>query len=135
MYPRLALLRQFLRNDGAIFISIDDNEISNLRQLTGEIFGEQNFVAHLIWQKKYSPQNDALFFSEMHDHILVFARNAEHWTRNLIPRTEKQDKAYKNPDNDPRGVWKARACFQNDLSQSKTAATRIKLRKVRASFS
>ncbi len=107
MYPRLALLRQLLRDDGAIFVSIDDNEIANLRCVLGEIFGENNFVAHLIWQKKYSPQNDALFFSEMHDHILVFARNAGKWERNLIPRTEKQDKAYKNPDDDPRGLWKA----------------------------
>jgi len=106
MYPRLALLRQFLREDGAIFVSIDDNEITSLRYMIGEIFGENNFIAHLIWQKKYSPQNDAIFFSEMHDHILVFARNSHKWKRNLIPRTEKQDKAYKNPDSDPRGPWK-----------------------------
>ena len=107
MYPRLALLKEFLREDGSIFISLDDNEITNLRYVMNEIFGESNFVAHLIWQKKYSPQNDARFFSEMHDHILVYARSGAHWRRNLIPRTEKQDQAYKNPDNDPRGSWKA----------------------------
>ena len=107
MYPRLALLREFLSEDGSIFITLDDNEIANLRLLMGEVFGENNFVAHLIWQKKYSPQNDARFFSEMHDHILVYARSGTSWMRNLIPRTVKQDQAYKNPDNDPRGLWKA----------------------------
>ena len=107
MYPRLKLLQRFLSQDGAIFVSIDDNEIAALRYVMEEVFGGQNFVAHLVWQKKYSPQNDGRFFSEMHDHILVFARNSEKWLRNLVPRTEKQDKAYKNADNDPRGLWKA----------------------------
>ncbi len=106
MYPRLALLREFLAEDGAIFVSIDDTEVSNLRLLLEEIFGTRNFVGHLIWQKKYSPQNDALFFSATHDHLLVFARNADRWSRNLVSRTEKQDKAYKNLDSDPRGLWK-----------------------------
>jgi site-specific DNA-methyltransferase (adenine-specific)/adenine-specific DNA-methyltransferase len=107
MYPRLALLREFLSEDGSIFITLDDNEIANLRLLLGEVFGENNFVSHLIWQKKYSPQNDARFFSEMHDHILVYAKSGSNWIRNLIPRTAKQDRAYKNPDNDLRGLWKA----------------------------
>ncbi len=107
MHPRLALLRQFLTDDGAIFICLDDNEIANLRHLMSELFGENNFAAHLVWQKKYAPQNDARFFSQMHDHILVYARNSAAWTRNLVPRTDKQDKAYKNPDNDERGLWKA----------------------------
>jgi site-specific DNA-methyltransferase (adenine-specific)/adenine-specific DNA-methyltransferase len=107
MYPRLALLKEFLREDGSIFVSLDDNEIANLRYVMNEVFGEGNFVAHLIWQKKYSPQNDARFFSEMHDHILVYARSGAKWRRNLIPRTEKQDQAYKNPDKDSRGLWKA----------------------------
>jgi site-specific DNA-methyltransferase (adenine-specific)/adenine-specific DNA-methyltransferase len=107
MYPRLVLLKQFLREDGAIFVSIDDNEVATLRLLMDEIFGAGCFVSNLIWQKKYSPQNDARFFSEMHDHILVYSRTASGWKRNLVPRTEKQDKAYKNPDNDSRGPWKA----------------------------
>lgn len=106
MYPRLVLLKQFLREDGAIFVSIDDNEVASLRLLMDEIFGATCFVANIIWQKKYSPQNDALYFSENHDHLLVYSRTTN-WTRNLIPRTDKQDKAYKNPDNDPRGPWKA----------------------------
>ena len=107
MYQRLTLAKDLLREDGSIFVSIDDNEMAHLRLLMDRIFGERNFVCNLVWQKKYSPQNDARFFSEMHDHILVFSRNASAWDRNLIPRTEKQDRAYKNLDNDPRGLWKA----------------------------
>jgi len=107
MYPRLQLLREFLREDGAIFISIDDNEVGNLRLILDEIFSPANFIANLVWQKKYSPQNDAQFFSPMHDHILAYAKHLKRWTRNLIQRTDKQDKAYKNLDDDFRGPWKA----------------------------
>ncbi len=106
MYPRLQLLKEFLRDDGAIFVSIDDNEVHSLRLLMDEIFGPRNFVASVIWQKVYSPKNSARHFSEDHDYIIVYARNAEVWRPNLIERTSKQDKAYKNPDNDPRGDWK-----------------------------
>lgn len=106
MYPRLKLLHKLLADDGAIFISIDDIEVGNLRLILDEIFGLRNFIGNIIWQKKYSPQNDAQFFSAMHDHILVCAKNADKWERNLLPRTEKQDKAYKNLDNDLRGIWK-----------------------------
>jgi site-specific DNA-methyltransferase (adenine-specific)/adenine-specific DNA-methyltransferase len=106
MYPRLALLRQFLRQDGAIFISIDDNEIQALRYIMDEIFGASNFVATILWQKVYSPKNSARHFSEDHDYLVVYARKADIWKPNLVPRSEKQDSAYKNRDNDPRGVWK-----------------------------
>lgn len=106
MYPRLTLLREFLTEDGAIFISIDDNEIHSLRMLLDEVFGVRNFVAAIIWQKVYSPKNSAKHFSEDHDYVLVYGRNADAWRPNLISRTAKQDKAYKNPDNDPRGLWK-----------------------------
>ncbi|MCX5655345.1 MAG: site-specific DNA-methyltransferase [Planctomycetota bacterium] len=106
MYPRLELLKDLLREDGAIFISIDDNEVHHLRMIMDEIFGEQNFIADIIWQKKYSPQNDAEFFSQNHDFVVVYAKSREGWKRNLLARTAKQDKAYKNPDNDPRGPWK-----------------------------
>lgn len=106
MYPRLKLLHKLLADDGAIFVSIDDIEVGNLRVVLDEIFGSRNFIGNVIWQKKYSPQNDAQFFSAMHDHILVCAKNADNWKRNLLPRTEKQDKAYKNLDNDMRGIWK-----------------------------
>ena len=107
MWPRLALLRQLLAEDGSIWVSIDDNEGHYLKVMMDEIFGRANFVANVIWQKKYSPQNDAEFFSAMHDHIHVFAKNSSRWVRNLAPRTEKQDKAYKNLDDDPRGIWKS----------------------------
>jgi len=106
MYPRLSLLREFLRSDGAIFVSIADHEIHTLRMLMDEVFGPRNFVATVIWQKVYSPKNSAKHFSEDHDYIVVYARDAERWRPNLVPRAEKQDKAYKNPDNDPRGPWK-----------------------------
>ncbi len=105
MYPRLGLLRQFLRNDGAIFISIDDNEIHSLRHLMNEVFGPQNFIATIIWQKIFSTKNTARHFSEDHDYIVVYARNSKLWKPNLVPRSEEQDKRYRNPDNDPRGPW------------------------------
>jgi len=106
MYPRLALLRQFLREDGAIFISLDDNEISSLRFAMDEIFGQQNFATMIIWEKNYAPKASAKYLSENHDYVAVYAKSIEHWHRNLLPRSEKQDKAYKNPDNDPRGLWR-----------------------------
>lgn len=106
MHPRLALLWHFLRDDGAIFISIDDNEVQNLRAMMDEIFGKNNFVTTVIWQKVYSPKNTAKHFSEDHDYIVAYAKNAESWRPNLVARTEEQDSAYKNRDNDPRGPWK-----------------------------
>ncbi len=105
MYPRLFLARNLLRDDGVIFISIDDHEVHNLRVLINEIFGEENFIANIIWQKKFSPQNDAKFLSDNHDHILLYARNRDNWKRNLLPRSEKALERYMNPDNDPRGLW------------------------------
>jgi site-specific DNA-methyltransferase (adenine-specific)/adenine-specific DNA-methyltransferase len=106
MYPRLALLRQFLRNDGVIFISLDDNEIQALRYVMDEIFGSANFITTVLWQKVYSPKNSARHFSEDHDYIVVYANNAEVWRPNLVSRSEDQDSAYKNRDNDDRGPWK-----------------------------
>ena len=107
MYPRLKLLRELLKDDGVIFISIDDAEVTHLRMICDEIFGRDNFVANAIWEKKYSPQNDAKWFSDNHDHIIVYAKNKNIWRPNLLARTEKQNKRYKNPDNDYRGVWKS----------------------------
>lgn len=106
MYPRLVLLKQFLREDGAIFISIDDNEVATLRLLMDEIFGAQNFVATVLWQKVYSPKNSARHLSEDHDYIVIYAAKSDAWKPNLLPRTEEQNSAYKNSDKDPRGVWK-----------------------------
>ncbi len=113
MMPRLKLLRELLREDGVIFISIDDNEQHHLRMLMDEVFGEENFVANIVWQKKYSPQSDSKYFSDMHDFLLVYAKKKNDgtetsgWIRNLISRTDEQNARYKNPDNDPRGPWKA----------------------------
>ena len=107
MYPRLFTARQLLRDDGLIFVSIDDHEAHNLRMLMNEIFGEENFVSNIIWQKKYTRSNDARWFSNNHDYILVFARNREQLKLNLLPRTDAQKATYSNPDNDPKGVWKA----------------------------
>ncbi|HCH5613135.1 TPA: site-specific DNA-methyltransferase [Vibrio parahaemolyticus] len=107
MYPRLKLARNLLADDGAIFISIDDTEVANLRKLCDEIFGEDNFVNNVIWQKKYTRANDAQWFSDNHDHILVYAKSKKDFHLNLLPRNEDQLSAYKNPDNHPKGRWKA----------------------------
>lgn len=106
MYPRLVLLREFLSEDGVIFISIDDNEVHNLLAVMGEIFGVQNFVANVIWQKKYTRANDAMYFSGNHDFLVCFARDKKKYRIGRIERTNAQDKAYKNPDSHPLGPWK-----------------------------
>ena len=106
MYPRLKLLKRLLADDGAIFISIDDNEQHYLRDICEEIFGRQNFICNIIWQKKYAPANDAKYLSDTHDFIVVYAKNKSVWRPNLLPRSEKQLSYYKNPDNDPRGAWR-----------------------------
>jgi len=106
MYPRLALLREFLREDGAIFISIDDNEVQYLRAVMDELFGARNFITTLIWHKNYAPKGTAKHFSEDHDFILVYARDGQSWRPRLVPRSDKQNKLYKNRDNDPRGPWR-----------------------------
>ena len=107
MYPRLKLARNLLRDDGVIFISLDDGEIAGLRLLLNEIFGDENFLANLVWQKKYSPQNDDKYFSASHEHLLVFAKSIDQYQIGLLPRTEEADARYKNPDQDPRGPWKS----------------------------
>ena len=106
MWPRLQLLRELLAEDGVIFISIDDNEHHRLRMMMDEIFGEENFVATIIWEKVYSPKSSAQYFSENHDFIVVYARNKKGFKLGLLPRTEEADSRYANPDNDPRGLWK-----------------------------
>lgn len=111
MYPRLKLLRDLLRDDGVIFISIDDNEHCNLKMIMDEIFGAENFITNIIWQKKFSPQNDAKYFSDNHDFITVYAKkkntngNKDGWVRNLLPRSVGSSERFSNPDNDPRGAW------------------------------
>jgi adenine-specific DNA-methyltransferase len=129
MYPRLYLARNLLKDDGVIFISIDDNEVSNLKKLCDEIFGEENFIANIVWQKKQSPQNDATYFSDMHDHILVYAKIAKKnrnddlgWDRNLLAREEEHNRRYINQDNDIRGDWAS-----VDITCNKTSVERPNL--------
>lgn len=105
MYPRLKLLHKLLADDGAIFISIDDNEQANLKLICDEIWGVGNFINNVIWQKKFSPQNDAKYFSDNHDFIVCYAKSKSNWKRNLLLRTQEQDARYKNLDNDERGAW------------------------------
>ena len=105
MRDRLEILKRLLAEDGSIWISLDDNEQAYCKVLCDEIFGRQNFVNNVIWQKKFSPQNDAKWLSDNHDFIMVYAKNKELWHPNLLPRTEEMDDRYKNLDNDPRGPW------------------------------
>ncbi|AHG77626.1 site-specific DNA-methyltransferase [Mannheimia varigena] len=105
MYPRFEILRDLLAEDGSIWITLDDNESHYLKIMLDEIFGRKNFVANVVWEKKFSPQNDAKWLSDNHDHILCYAKNKEKWRPNLLSRTADMDLRYKNPDNDPRGVW------------------------------
>jgi adenine-specific DNA-methyltransferase len=106
MYPRLELLRDLLAEDGSIWVTIDDNEAHYLKVIMDEVFGRKNFIQNCIWQKKFSPQNDAKYISDQHDHILVFTRNKEAFKIKKIFGQERIDRS-KNPDNDPRGVWKS----------------------------
>lgn len=104
MYPRLMLARELLRDDGVIFVTIDDAEADNLRKIMSDVFGDDNFVANVIWQKKYAVSADEKGIASMHDHIIVFQRSSD-FERGLLPRTEEQDKRYTNLDNDFRGKW------------------------------
>ncbi len=105
--PRLRLAKTLLTDDGIIFISIDDNEVHNLRKICDEVFGESNFVACITWQKIHSIKNDAKYFSENHEYALVYARSIEQVKLHLLPRTAEMNSRYKNPDNDPRGAWQS----------------------------
>jgi len=107
MYPRLYLAKNLLRDDGFLFVTIDDTEVANLRKLLDEVFGEENFVANVIWQKKYTRANDAKWFSDNHDHVLVYAADKSEHFLNLLPRTNEQEAAYSCPDGHPKGKWKA----------------------------
>ena len=107
MYPRLFLARNLLRQDGVIFVSIDDNEVHNLRLMMNEIFGEENFVAQIVWERAYAPVNLKHHFSESHDYIVCFARNIDLLDKLSLKRNEAADARYKNPDDDPRGIWQS----------------------------
>lgn len=107
MFPRLQLLRELLREDGSIWITIDDNEAHYLKVMMDEVFGRKNFIGNIIWHKKYSPQNDDKGITAAHDHVLAFAKNKSLVAINLLPRSEEMNARYANPDDDPRGVWKS----------------------------
>ncbi|MCI0379587.1 MAG: site-specific DNA-methyltransferase [Gemmataceae bacterium] len=114
MYPRLQLLKELLRDDGAIFVSIDDNEVANLRLLMDEVFGESNFLAVVCWQKVFAPKPAAKKFSTSCEYVVGFAKNVEKWDRQLLPRTKEQDERYTNADNDPRGPWASDNLLRNE---------------------
>ena len=115
MYPRLRLAANLLRDDGVIFISIDDNEVDNLKKLCNEVFGEENFIAQLIWERAFSPKNDAKYVSTSHDYVLMYAKALDSFSIGKLERTEEVNSRYKNPDNDPRGPWAS-----GDLRQHRT---------------
>ena len=105
IYPRLKVARDLLTDDGVIFISIDDNEVENLRKVCDEVFGEQNFIATLVWERAFAPKNDAKFISNSHDYILMYAKRIECFKIGRLERTQEANARYSNPDNDPRGAW------------------------------
>ena len=106
IYPRLRLAKDFLSDDGVIFVSIDDNENENLKKCCDEVFGSQNFIAQLVWERAYAPKNDARFISNSHDYVLMYAKKLTDFVIGRLPRTDAANARYQNPDNDPRGVWK-----------------------------
>jgi adenine-specific DNA-methyltransferase len=106
MRDRLEIIRRLLAENGSLWITIDDNEAHYLKVLCDEVFGRVNFIASVIWRKNYAPKSSAKHLSVDHDYILIYAKSENAWKPNLMPRSDKQDKAYKSPDNDPRGLWK-----------------------------
>ena len=117
IYPRLKFAKPLLSEDGVIFISIDDNEVENLKKVCNEIFGTQNFVACIVWQKKYAATNDSKGFSTTHDYILAYQKSTA-FNRNLLPRTAEQNKPYKNDDDDGKGLWRSDNLLVKTFSQS-----------------
>lgn len=105
IYPRLRIAKRLLKDTGVIFISIDDNEQANLKVLCDEVFGDTNFIADFIWQRAFSPKNDAKYVSNSHDYVLMYARKIDNFSIGRLDRTEDANARYNNPDNDPRGVW------------------------------
>ena len=118
IYPRLKVARDLLTEDGVIFISIDDNEVENLRKVSDELFGESNFISQLGWQKVYAPKNQARYFSNDYEFVLCYCKNIDYFKINLLPRTKEMNARYKNPDNDPRGDWKAGDCVGNGVRKN-----------------
>lgn len=122
MYPRLQAVRDLMADDGSLFISVDDNESHYLKVILDEIFGRANFVSNIIWQKKYTVANDAKHFSTTHDHILVYAKDKNKWRPNRLKRSAEMDARYKNPDDHPKGPWKATPLHAKSGSKGKSGA-------------
>lgn len=118
IYSRLLVARTLLSENGVIFISIDENEIHNMRKITDDIFGESNFVSQLGWQKVYSPKNQARYFSNDYEYVLCYAKCINCFSINLLPRTKEMNARYKNPDNDPRGDWKPGDCVGSGVRKN-----------------
>jgi adenine-specific DNA-methyltransferase len=122
MYPRLELLRELLSEDGSIWVTIDDNEAHYLKVIMDEAFGRTNFVANVVWQKKYTVANDAKWLSESHDHVLAFAKDKAVWRPKRLTRTEAMNDRYRNPDNHPKGVWKSTPLYAKRTGSEKEQA-------------
>ena len=122
MYPRLRLLKEFLKDDGSIWISIDDNEGHYLKAITDEIFGRTNFISNVVWQKKYTVANDATWLADNHDHLLVYAKNKQDWRPHRLARSSEMDGRYRNPDNHRKGVWKATPLYAKRTGSEKEQA-------------
>lgn len=122
MRDRLEIIRTLLAKDGSLWITIDDNEAHYLKVLCDEVFGRQNFISNAIWQKKYTIANDAKWLSDNHDHVLIYALNKELWRPYRMKRSEDMDKRYKNPDNHPKGPWKATPLYAKRKGSEKEQA-------------
>lgn len=125
MWPRLELLRDLLAEDGSIWVSIDDNEGHYLKVIMDEVFGRSNFVSNVVWQKKYTVANDARYLADNHDHLMVFANDKENWIPNRLPRSEAMDQRYRNPDNHPKGPWKATPLYAKRTPSEKEKLFKI----------
>ena len=123
MFARLQILKRLLTPDGSIWISIDDDEGHYLKVLCDEIFGRENFISTVIWEKKYTVANDTQWLSDNHDFILVYALHKDSWHPNRLPRTAEMNKAYKNPDNHPKGPWKSTPLHAKSGSSSGASFT------------
>lgn len=107
MRDRLEIIRRLLSDEGSLWVTLDDNEAHYFKVMADEVFGRSNFVSNIVWQKKYSKQNDAKWLSISHDHVLLYAKEKNRWSPNQLERNEEQLKGYSNPDNDPRGLWQS----------------------------
>ena len=128
MRDRLEIIRRLLSEDGSLWITIDDNEAHYLKLLCDEVFGRPNFVANVVWQKKYTVSNDAKWLAENHDHVLVYAANKERWRPYRLPRSAEMDGRYRNPDNHPKGPWKSTPLYAKRTGSEKERAFTYRFR-------